>query len=106
MNHVRTLTFRLLITSALLCSCLAATTYGQTPSPTPTPAAEAENPFAPQPAPPLPTGMTGSDANDPRAKLTPGMYDAGEAAVGLKHITLVKNLRHLIWAPMTQTLRK
>jgi hypothetical protein len=34
--------------------------------------------------------MTGSDTNDPRAKLTPGMYDAGEAAMGLKHILLLK----------------
>jgi hypothetical protein len=51
---------------------------------------EGENPFAPQPAPPLPPGMMGSDANDPRAKLTPGMYDAGEAAMGLKHLLLIK----------------
>jgi len=34
--------------------------------------------------------MTGSDASDPRAKLTPGMYDAGEAAMGLKHLMLLK----------------
>ena len=34
--------------------------------------------------------MVGSDPNDPRAKLSPGMYDAGEAAVGLKHIMLLK----------------
>ena len=49
-----------------------------------------QNPFAPEPAPPLPAGMTGSDANDPRAKLTPGMYDAGEISMGLKHILLLK----------------
>jgi hypothetical protein len=48
------------------------------------------NPFAPQPAPVLPAGMTGSDANDPRAKLTPGLYDAGEASMGMKHVMLVK----------------
>jgi hypothetical protein len=48
------------------------------------------NPFAPQPAPALPPGMTGSDANDPRAKLTPGLYDAGEAAMGMKHLLLIK----------------
>src|SRR5579859_7413682 len=48
------------------------------------------NPFAPQPAGPLPAGMTGSDPNDPRAKLTPGLYDAGETSLGLKHLTLVK----------------
>jgi hypothetical protein len=34
--------------------------------------------------------MTGSDVNDPRYKLSPGMYDAGEAAVGIKHLQLVK----------------
>src|SRR5580658_9282641 len=48
------------------------------------------NPFAPEPAPPLPPGMTGSDANEPRAKLSSGMYDAGEAAMGMKHLDLVK----------------
>ena len=51
---------------------------------------EDANPFAPEPAPALPAGMTGSDANDPRAKLTPGLYDAGEASMGIKHLTLVK----------------
>ncbi len=51
---------------------------------------EDENPFAPEPAPTLPPGMTGSDANDPRAKLTPGLYDAGEASMGIKHLMLVK----------------
>jgi len=34
--------------------------------------------------------MTGSDVSDPRAKLSPGMYDAGEAAIGIKHLTLLK----------------
>ncbi|MGA2347450.1 MAG: hypothetical protein ABSF93_15655, partial [Candidatus Sulfotelmatobacter sp.] len=48
------------------------------------------NPFAPEPAPPLPPGMSGSDPNDPRAKLTPGMYDAGEAAMGIQHLLLLK----------------
>src|SRR5215469_623260 len=51
---------------------------------------ENTNPFAPEPAPALPPGMTGSDANDPRAKLEPGLYNAGEAAVGMKHLALVK----------------
>jgi hypothetical protein len=49
-----------------------------------------EDPFAPQPAPPLPEGMSGSDVNDPRAKLKPGMYDAGEIAKGMKHVSFVK----------------
>src|SRR5689334_23211995 len=102
MHRVHPIPFRLILASFALCSCLAATTLAQTPSPTPAqePAKapetkapdkqEQSNPFAPEPAAPLPAGMTGSDANDPRAKLTPGMYDAGEAAVGLKHILLVK----------------
>src|SRR5215472_4377525 len=48
------------------------------------------NPFAPEPAAALPPGMTGSDPNDPRANLKPGLYDSGEAAMGLKHLLLVK----------------
>jgi hypothetical protein len=53
-------------------------------------AEEEENPFAPQPAPALLPGMTGSDPNDPRAKLKPGLYDAGEAAMGIQHLLLLK----------------
>ena len=53
-------------------------------------AAEQENPFAPEPAPALPPGMTGSDVNDPRAKLAPGLYDAGEASMGIEHLLLLK----------------
>jgi len=34
--------------------------------------------------------MTGSDTNDPRAKLAPGIYDAGEAFLGMKHLVLLK----------------
>jgi hypothetical protein len=51
---------------------------------------EDENLFAPEPAPTLPPGMTGSNPNDPRYKLAPGLYNAGEAAMGLKHLLLVK----------------
>ena len=75
-------------------------TQAQTPAPTapapstaPAPAKEPDeekNPFAPVPAPPLPPDMTGSDTNDPRYKLTPGLYDAGETAMGMKHLLLVK----------------
>ena len=94
MNRVRTATFQLLVAFLFLCSCFAAETLAQTSSPSPapsaSPAAAPANPFAPQPAPPLPAGMTGSDVNDPRAKLSPGMYDAGEAAMGLKHLMLLK----------------
>ena len=51
---------------------------------------EEEEMFSPQPAPPLPPGMTGSDVNDPRYKLSSGLYDAGEAASGMKHLALIK----------------
>jgi len=83
----------MLLASFVLCCYFSVRTLAQTTSPSPapsaTPAAPA-NPFAPQPAPPLPAGMTGSDVNDPRANLSPGMYDAGEAARGLKHLMLLK----------------
>jgi len=39
---------------------------------------------------PLPPGMKGSNVDDPRAKLAPGMYDAGETAMGMKHVGLIK----------------
>jgi hypothetical protein len=73
----------------------AATPPPSTQPPTAAPPAEEpkeedSNPFAPEPAPALPPGMSGSDANDPRAKLTPGLYDAGETAMGMKHLVLVK----------------
>ncbi len=42
------------------------------------------------PPPKLPEGMTGSTMDDPRAKLSPGLYDAGEAAFGMKHLNLLK----------------
>jgi len=64
----------------------------QTPTPAPSPqqAEDDDNPFAPEPPPTLPPGMKGSDVNDPRAKLTPGLYNAGETAMGIKHLELVK----------------
>src|SRR3974390_3078693 len=52
--------------------------------------AEEEDPFKPEPPQPLPPGMTGSDVSDPRTKLAPGLYDAGEAAMGIKHLVLLK----------------
>ena len=95
MNRVSSLAFRVAVAAMILCSGVSRT-QAQTPAPAPSaqepakaPAAQ-ENPFAPQPAPPLPPGMTGSDVNDPRFKLTPGMYDAGEASMGLKHLLLLK----------------
>jgi hypothetical protein len=34
--------------------------------------------------------MTGSDVTDPRAKLAPGVYDAAETSMGIKHLLLLK----------------
>lgn len=84
MNRVRS--FRLFAASFVLFACFAANALAQTATPAPQP----QNPFAPQPAPPLPAGMTGANASDPRAKLKPGMYDAGEASSGLKLLKLAK----------------
>jgi hypothetical protein len=102
MNRVQNIAIRLFITSLVLCSCFATATLAQTPTPSPSPSVDVKvdakppdkaaqaDPFAPEPAGPLPAGMTGSDTGDPRAKLSPGMFDAGEAAVGLKHVLLLK----------------
>ena len=100
MTRVQIIAFRFLITCVLFCSGLATRIQAQTPTPSPEPTTtqetksanqkEESNPFAPEPAAPLPAGMTGSDVNDPRAKLSPGMYDAGEASLGIKHILLLK----------------
>ena len=98
MNRMPEIVFRLLIVSLVLL-CFVGQTQAQTPpSQKSSKPADAkpeqkkaeEDPFAPEQAPPLPAGMTGSDVNDPRAKLTPGMYDAGEIAKGMKHLLLVK----------------
>lgn len=74
MKRVNDIGFRSVMASLFLGSCFAIAALAQTP-----PA-----------APPLPAGMTGSDATDPRFKLAPGIYDAGEAAMGMKHIMLLK----------------
>ncbi len=74
MNQVHNFALRLLTaTFVLICFCAAGT-----------PAQTLET------APPLPAGMLGSNADDPRAKLSPGLYDAGEAAMGMKHLLLLK----------------
>src|SRR5687767_249945 len=96
MSRVNGNALRLLIASFALCLCSAIGTHAQTPSTSPAPeprevkTKEPENPFAPEPAGPLPPGMTGSDASDPRATLAPGVFNAGEAAMGIKHVLLVK----------------
>jgi len=97
MNRVRRVVFGVMGTAILLCSGasrLQAQGAGQTPPKQEPPKQEnaepEDNPFSLKPAPPLPPGMTGSDVNDPRAKLTPGLYDASEASMGLKHLLLFK----------------
>ncbi|MBA3351322.1 MAG: hypothetical protein H0U23_02655 [Blastocatellia bacterium] len=67
---MKTIAFRLITASLLLCSALVAGALAQTR--------------------PLPAGMKGSDANDARTKLSSGLYDAGEIAVGMKHVTLLR----------------
>ena len=72
MNRENPKIFRLLAASLLFCSCLAAWAVAQTP------------------APALPAGMKGADTSDPRAKLTAGLFDAGEASLGIKHVSLLR----------------
>jgi hypothetical protein len=99
MNRSLGVAFRL-AGAAILLTCGLSRMWAQEPTPPP-PAQDAakepakqpeeeQNPFAPQPPPVLPAGMTGSDVNDPRYKLTPGLYDAGETSMGIKHLLLVK----------------
>ena len=92
MTSLHTIAYRFLIASLLFCSFFATKTLAQTPapSPEPKPAQEEKDPFAPEPEPSLPAGMTGSDESDPRTKLAPGMYDAAETSMGLKHLMLLK----------------
>jgi hypothetical protein len=101
MNGIPSIALRVAAAALILCFGVSRMP-AQAPATTAPPAAapeqepkEAEdednnNPFAPEPAPALPAGMMGSDANDPRAKLKAGMYDAGEASMGLKHLLLLK----------------
>src|ERR1700677_1258506 len=97
MIRVPSFAFRVAVAAILLCSGVSrmhAQEPAQAPPPPPAtaqaPPEADENPFAPKPAPPLPAGMTGSDANDPRFKLTPGLYDAGETPLGMKQLLLLK----------------
>jgi len=102
LNQVKNAAFRLAGMAAVVLLSGVGWMQAQTAAPsTPAPAAKApaaaakepeaeKNPFEPQPAPPLPAGMTGSDTNDPRFKLKAGLYDAGEAAMGMKHVAFLK----------------
>src|SRR5437764_11376473 len=99
MSRAHSMAFRLLVGSLLLWSCFAGQMQAQTPASqgstkaanaTPDQKKAENDPFAPEPAPPLPAGMTGSDVNDPRAKLKPGLFAAGETSLGMKHLLLLK----------------
>ena len=101
MNPVRACAFRLAVRrvagaafALALISLSAGILRAQAPAapaaPAAKPAPAEEDPFAPQPPAPLPPGMTGSDPNDPRATLKPGLYDAGETAMGMEHIAFLK----------------
>ncbi len=94
MNRVPSVAFRVTAAAILLFSGVSRS-QAQAPTPAPPPPAQADaeekrDPFAPEPSPVLPPGMTGADVNDPRAKLAAGIYDAGEAAMGMKHLMLAK----------------
>ncbi|WP_254061717.1 LVIVD repeat-containing protein [Granulicella sp. L60] len=92
---MKRLSFRL--ASVAFAAAVVCSSWGALKAQTPTaPAAKAaqdeeeESPFTPQPPVPLPAGMTGSTTNDPRVGLKPGLYDAGEAAMGMQHLAFVK----------------
>ncbi len=97
MNRTQSLAFRLAgvaFGTALVCSSWGVL-RAQAPAAPAAPAAqeapdEEENPFVARPAVPLPPGMTGSTTNDPRVGLKAGLYDAGEAAMGMEHLAFVK----------------
>jgi hypothetical protein len=99
MNRSQLLVFRLIVAAfaVVFLGSVIARLQAQTPPAPPSPAAKAapaaeeeEEPFAVQPATPLPPGTTGSTTNDPRVGLKPGLYDAGEAAMGIKHVAFLK----------------
>jgi hypothetical protein len=75
MRRIRKIAFSLMTASLFLCSGFVIATLGQA---------------TPTPAPTLPPGMVGSRTDDPRATLSPGLYDAGERAFGIRHLQLLK----------------
>lgn len=81
MNRIKTVT---------VVFCLSLLSVAAVLAQDPTPAPQPENPFALKKAPPLPSGMKGSDAADPRAKLSAGLFDAGVTSFGIKHLQLLK----------------
>lgn len=95
MNRIQIRAFHYFVVTILVGLLLVMGSTAQTPSPSPGAMKPAEpepaqNPFALEKAPPLPAGMTGSNANDPRSKLSSGMFDAGETSLGIRHLLLLK----------------
>ncbi|MCD9184886.1 MAG: hypothetical protein LUM44_00520 [Pyrinomonadaceae bacterium] len=74
MSQLSINTFRFISVLFLFCLLLTAGTFAQNL----------------EPAPKLPAGMKGSNVSDPRANLKPGLYDAGEAMLGMRHLTLLQ----------------
>ena len=87
MKRIHALAVRV-ATATFAVALLSGALIAQTPAAKPAPAEE--NPFAPPPSTPLPPGMTGSNTNDPRVGLKPGLYDAGETAMGMEHLDFLK----------------
>src|SRR5687767_14266231 len=76
MNQIRRIAFGLLTSFLFLFSGSVIVTVGQQATPSP--------------APTLPPGMVGSSTTDPRFSLSAGLYDAGEAALGIRHLQSLK----------------
>ena len=74
MNRLKITSISLVAIAVLLCAVFVVRSVAQNPAPQPT----------------MPPGMKGADPNDPRAKLSPGLFDAGETSSGIRLVTLLK----------------
>jgi hypothetical protein len=90
MNRIRPTALRLAALAFSLASPFVVQAQDAPPPAKPAAPPAQANPFAPEEAPALPPGMTGSNTNDPRVGLKPGLYDAGEAAMGLQRVLSLK----------------
>ena len=75
-----------LLGSALALTALCASAAAQTPAPA---APSTSTPIKPDASLAI-TNVAGSDPNDPRANLKPGMFDAGETAMSMQHVGFLK----------------
>ena len=74
MIRVKTLTPYFVLLAILFIAGFESSVWAQTPTPAPT----------------MPPGMKGANPNDPRSKLSAGLFDAGEVSLGIRHISLLK----------------